>query len=241
VISPLARPPEQGLKTRRKRADGVVVPLEGRAVPLIGLCIHTTGGTIVHEAVAAHAEVLDYVVKYYLAPDHFFPNYVVGARGWRGGDLVAICAEERVSLHVGLAADEIRAYGDGTWRQRIDARRWDAVWKDEFPTPMHMYRRSSPNRAFVGLEMPPLEKPRENGLRYTDEQHETVAELASDIFARYGLEPERRRIVGHEDLQPLSRFSGGQGWDPGGLRERPWFDWSSVLRRLGLEPGKVVG
>jgi hypothetical protein len=151
-------------------------------------------------------------------------------------DLVAICDEDKIALHVGYTTGEAVLYSEGTWRQKIDPKYWDRAWRPEFHSPPRLYPKSTPNRAFIGLELPPLREPRDNGLRYTDEQHETVAELAADLFARHGLAPARRRVVGHEDVNPIPRWGAGGGWDPGARRERPWFDWDTVYRRLGLLP-----
>lgn len=239
MISPLARPASPAPKTRRRRNDGRIVPLDARPPGLIGLCVHTTGSTIVAEAHKEGVPPLEHAVSYYLRPDSYFPNYVCGWRGWRSAELVAICAEDRIALHVGLDAGTITAYNSGEWLRLIDASRWLAAWPG-MRSPLHLYRGSSPNRGYIGLELLPLLQPRENGLRYTDEQHETVAELAADIFARHGLTPERRRVAGHEDLSPLGsggqrRWNGGGGWDPGARRAVPWFDWTIVYRRLGLD------
>jgi hypothetical protein len=46
------------------------------------------------------------------------------------------------------------------------------------------------------------------------------------------------RLLGHEDLNPIQRSAKGEGWDPGGLRERPWFAWRWVREcAAGRDPG----
>ena len=41
-----------------------------------------------------------------------------------------------------------------------------------------------------------------------------------------------QRLLGHEDLTPISRHDKKGGWDPGGLREVPYFDWEHVYRTI---------
>jgi hypothetical protein len=75
------------------------------------------------------------------------------------------------------------------------------------------------------------------GLRFTKAQHEAVARLACDVATRNGWPLTERwwrtpRLLGHEDLSPISRHDSRGGWDPGALREKPFFDWEYVYRRI---------
>ncbi|GAB4568558.1 MAG: hypothetical protein Tsb0020_22130 [Haliangiales bacterium] len=82
--------------------------------------------------------------------------------------------------------------------------------------------------------------------RFTAEQHATVAALAVDVATRNGFagEPEwlrTGRLVGHEDLTPVSRHNRAGGWDPGALRDQPRFGWALVYAEIsdllgGTEP-----
>lgn len=80
-------------------------------------------------------------------------------------------------------------------------------------------------------------EPMRPGLRFTRAQHDTVAALAVDVARRNGW-PEGKtwwrtsRLVGHEDLTPISRHDRNGGWDPGGLRDDPYFDWEYVYERI---------
>jgi hypothetical protein len=75
------------------------------------------------------------------------------------------------------------------------------------------------------------------GLRFTRAQHDTVAAPAIDIVDRNGWPSGEEwwrtpRLLGHEDLKPISRHDKGGGWDPGYLRDEPYFDWSYVYQRI---------
>ena len=71
------------------------------------------------------------------------------------------------------------------------------------------------------------------GLRFTRAQHETIARLAWDIAQRHEWPRTESwwrstRLLGHEDITPLSRCDKNGGWDPGALREKPYFDWNFI-------------
>jgi N-acetyl-anhydromuramyl-L-alanine amidase AmpD len=84
------------------------------------------------------------------------------------------------------------------------------------------------------------------GLRFTKAQHETIARLAWDIAHRNAWPSNERwwrspRLLGHEDITPLSRHDKNGGWDPGALREKPFFDWKYVYDYLeGLRSGDIA-
>lgn len=210
----------------------------GRRQRVVGLAVHTTGSGVLDHADDAHEDPIAWTVRYYGgAPFH--PHYV---GGWRG-ELVAVCDEDAIAYHVGLDADRgdvalLRA--GGGWDTRIPrADLWRAAWAPlgvRAPADLMTYGgRVSANAFFLGLELIPLRPAaRAGGLWFSPEQHELVARLAADVFARYALAPSRRALLGHEDLNPLDRWDAGGGWDPGARRERPRFDWQAVYSRLGL-------
>lgn len=208
-----------------------------RTDDVLGLCIHTCGSSIVEQAVKHGAYPLEWVVAYYLKPDSYWPHYVVG---W-DGHIVQLTDEREIALHVGITAEQRSLYASGAWREKINSTQWDKVWGST-TNPMLFYSNSSPNRSYIGLEMLPMSPAGHlwdthapgPGFRFTEAQHQAVAELAADIWARHGLSPSRSRVVGHEDLNPLDRWDKGGGWDPGRLRASPYFDWNFVYRRLGL-------
>ena len=101
----------------------------------------------------------------------------------------------------------------------------------------------------------PDNQPMRPGLRFTKAQHDSVAILAYDIAYRNGWPMNQQwwrtsRLLGHEDLTPLNRLDCSLSkenhcsklpretlnkkrcWDPGGLRENPYFDWDYVYRQI---------
>ncbi|GAB4539884.1 MAG: hypothetical protein Tsb0020_53390 [Haliangiales bacterium] len=93
-------------------------------------------------------------------------------------------------------------------------------------------------------ELPPLPRTRRDaeaaapGLWFTEAQHTAVAALAVDIATRNGFArdtgwPRTGRLVGHEDLTPVSRHNRANGWDPGALRDKPRFSWALLYQASG--------
>lgn len=219
MISPLAHPgPHLQQRPPRPRDP-------------IGLCVHTTGSGIVESARRAGADPLEWAVSYYLRPTSYHPHYVIG---WDGA-VIALCDEDHVAPHVGFAESERVAYDRPTWHRGTMAP-WIDAWRPRgISSPLQLYPGSTPNRAFIGVELLPLEQAaRAGGVWFSPLQHEAVADLAADIFARYALLPRADHLVGHEDLNPLRRWDAGGGWDPGARRARPRFDWPLVFSRLGI-------
>jgi hypothetical protein len=75
------------------------------------------------------------------------------------------------------------------------------------------------------------------GLRFTKAQHDSVARLAVDVARRNHWPANEEwwrspRLLGHEDLTPITRKDSKGGWDPGYLRERPYFDWDYVYTEI---------
>lgn len=205
---------------------------EPRKTDPYGLCVHTTGGTIVEKAQKLKRDPLDFAAEYYLRPDSFWSHYLIS---W-DGTIVQLSNEVTKALHVGWSAQQRDWCLSGTWREHLPEKSvslWDQAWP-AVKSPAHLYPGSSPNQAYIGVELLPtlgtmatlLDKP------YTKEQHAAVKALAKDIATRWSW-PEgwsrSGRLCGHEDLSPFDRHDrSGQCWDPGARRDRPRFSWESV-------------
>ncbi len=64
---------------------------------------------------------------------------------------------------------------------------------------------------------------------YTDEQYKSLARLIFCLCEDYSIPYEREYILGHEDIDPISRGSERGGWDPGR------FDWDKLFDLIQQE------
>lgn len=204
-----------------------------RVGPVWGLCVHTSGRSIVQRAIAARARVLEYVVGYYRAAPYSC-HYVIG---W-SGEIVQITPDDRRVPHVGVSTEERQSYLSGRWHEGLPlgaVRRWGDLWGRG--SPQHLFPGRSANSAYVGVELPPLLTPGADGTWYTLSQHEAVARLAEDLRVRHGWpdwpsELPCPRLLGHEDLDAYGRWDRDGGWDPGALRALPRFRWGLVAEAM---------
>lgn len=102
------------------------------------------------------------------------------------------------------------------WRQR-----WPKLKKPTDLKPWKTY----PNATTVGID---LLAHGNGGITdgYTDEQYESLAYLLDDLCERLSIPVERENILGHEDVDPISRGSAKGGWDPGR------FDYDRLLKLI---------
>ena len=172
-------------------------------------------------------------MAYYLKPDSYFTHYVIGY----DGHCVQVADERERAQHVGLSASDRSAYLSGAWKKKLatgTAERWAQRWP-AFASPMHLFPGKSVNNVYIGCELTPLLKRDPLFGLFTQAQHQMVAMLARDIGERHGLPDhwwQTSRLVGHEDVSPLTRSDRGGGWDPGALRVDPNFHWGYVLQLL---------
>jgi N-acetyl-anhydromuramyl-L-alanine amidase AmpD len=221
-----------------------------------GLVVHTTGSGL-----PASADELGryHTVR---GVDHYSRShgchYLIGWAGAGGGDLLQL-ANEREEAH-GVGVTNTRDPSKDQ-RRSIDAGRFEADlpavlvrrWRDRWPGYEHslaLLPHTTANSCYVHVECVPCVyhahghlvtrdavEPMRAGLRFTLAQHDTVAALATDIADRNGWPSgddwwRTPRLLGHEDLTPISRHDEGGGWDPGYLRDEPYFDWPYVYRRI---------
>jgi N-acetyl-anhydromuramyl-L-alanine amidase AmpD len=106
---------------------------------------------------------------------------------------------------------------------------WSLRWKDyERPTELPSWKSNSPNSVSVGIDL----LAHGSGAiaeGYTKEQYGSLTKLVKALCKDLGIPTERKYIVGHEDVDPISRGTSKGGWDPGK------FDWASLMTNLQPE------
>jgi hypothetical protein len=103
---------------------------------------------------------------------------------------------------------------------------WTRRWKDyERPTDLPSWTSKSPNSVSVGIDL----LAHGNGAitkKYTREQYESLIKLIKALCEDLNIPTKKEYIVGHEDVDPISRGTSKGGWDPGN------FDWEHVRENL---------
>lgn len=218
-----------------------------------GLVVHTTGSGLPAKAREQGVYHTVQAVNHY-STSHGC-HYVNGWLGADGGDLLQVANEREQAAGVGVTN---AAEPDKDQRRSIDAGRFEAdlpevlvrLWRERWPDATDsldlLPGTRTANSCYVHVECVPCVfhtddglitgddvEPLRPGLRFTRAQHDTVAALAVDVARRNGWPADEAwwrtpRLLGHEDLTPISRHDRNGGWDPGFLREEPYFDWDHV-------------
>lgn len=192
-----------------------------------GLCVHTTGRTLAIKAQEQKVTPMARAVKVY--SQGAFPHYVID---WQG-NLVQIADETVRAAHAAISRVEQRQYRSGIWAAQVTKAAL-ARWRATHPgvdSPLDLFPGRSPNSSYIGVELiPMLEADEDTGSWFTEEQYQMAAYLVDDLTVRYGITISGPRLVGHEDLEPLTRWNRGGGWDPGALRAKPRWLWNQVRR-----------
>lgn len=199
-----------------------------------GVLLHTTGSGILTMAKKTKEHPDQVALRIYKnmqdgTRGYFWggPTYVIGIEG----KIYQIADDDILTAHCG--GPHRGAYLDGSWRDKVSDATW-ANWRRRWPdvkSPAHLYPSKSPNSDYVGIEIIPCGLGYGtpwNGLRFSEKQHVAAAALAKDIGKRHGFEAKGKRLVGHEDVQPIERHDAGGGWDPGWLRARPYIDFAWI-------------
>jgi hypothetical protein len=167
---------------------------------------------------------------------------------------VGVAEDERAAYLDGRWARGGKAKGQGDEGMLgpisdVAVRRWRAAWPQQ-RSPQYLFPSRFVNEDSVASEMTPCgphlpgtPAPMRPGLRHTAEQHAAAGLLAHDLGVRHGWDggaalpwwhawaSERpTHLLGHEDVDLFGRSNKGGGWDPGALRDEPWWDWAYVLR-----------
>lgn len=236
-VSPLGRQPA---KLRGDARD--------RTTPAWGVAVHCTGSGVVSKALARHQDPLEYAVERYLdLGTPFYAHYVIGFRG----EIVQVADEHKDAQHIGFAPDQRQAFLSGAWGHSLPKAYVDA-WHVRWPghaSPAHLFPGPSPNMVYVGMELLCWQRgcpgvPLSPEQLYTEDQYAAAAALAADVARRWGFITGwwdgTGMLACHEDLNPLDRTAGGQGWDPGVVRSTPYFDWSHFLAAVRAAAGVIA-
>lgn len=248
-VSPLAIAAE-------KQWDDVDRPKDWQG-HVYGLVVHTTGSGLPSKAREQGVYHTVAAVNYY-SKSHGC-HYVNGWLGIAGGDLLQVAREHEQAHGVGMSnpdepdKDQRRSIENGRFEDDLPAvlvRHWRDRWPDRAHSLELLPGTKTANSCYVhvecvpcvfhtddGLVIGPDVEPMRSGLRFTRAQHDTVAELAVDVARRNGWPTDQAwwrtpRLLGHEDLTPLTRCDRNGGWDPGYLRDKPYFDWDYVYERI---------
>jgi hypothetical protein len=221
-----------------------------------GLVVHTTGSGLPSKAKLAEEDPTARAVRYYLQSHG--THYVCGWGGIEEGQLIQAANEDQQANGVGVTnKDTNKSQWDSVYKRdwlrdlpHSMGARWIVRWSHTGATnPLELFPTKYVNTSYVHVEMPPCvfhhageliteAEPMAPGLRFTKAQHDAVIKLALDVAARndwpYGWW-DTGRLVGHEDVTPISRHVKSGGWDPGALRAEPWFDWYYIRRGIKAE------
>lgn len=240
--SPLAQPGWEKW-TGKKRPRG----WRGKVWGFVG---HTTGSALPAKALDYGQPVCVRAHKHYL--ESHGTNYVIAY----DGTIIQVANEDMQANGVGMS-EQLAAvkkseetgiwWGTESFHGNAQAFvKWKGRW---FPhsSPLDLYPSKYANSCYIHCEMPPCvfwyddmlqieEEPHRPGLRFTTAQHDSFVKLSIDIADRNKF-PEgwwhgTGRLVGHEDLSPITRGTKAGCWDPGFLRPDPWFDWIYVKEEI---------
>jgi N-acetyl-anhydromuramyl-L-alanine amidase AmpD len=221
VLSPLANA-QAGLRGGSSR----------RTLPFFGVCVHTTGsGPATRAQQDPRKSAVEYALDYYLRGGEGFPHYLVGY----DGAIIAICDERNVAWHAGWKGGRRRwtAWTPPSW--------WANVWIPRgISTPADLLPAgaNSPNDAHVGIEL--LGEARARG--FPAAQYSSLARLIADLDRRHNLQISAApspKLLGHEDVEPISRSNQQGGWDPGAHRDVPLFSWNRLWAEFVAQRGGV--
>ncbi len=208
------------LRTMRTSYKGI--RLRRATVKRQGVCVHTMGSGIQKHMDMWKWLAWEVFCHFYSLIGMGHPHFSIDS----DGTIYQITNTGLIAVHCGAQPWMRTAMLDGSWRKKVHAkglRHWDARWPGR-KSPQHLFKGSSGNAAFFGIEL----KPGPGGL-FTEEQYRACAWL---IYALSVMEPfdldSAIAIVGHEDLIPFDtdekgRWNENGGWDPGALQDKPKF------------------
>lgn len=209
-------------------------PSDGRVTQPRLVVVHCTGGEPATRSLATDGSrpAIEFALDVYerRGPDDVWPHYVIDFNG----AIHATSDERRRARHAGWRKLGGAAFWtSGAWSPPSW---WRAAWPDA-ATPVDLLPAgsASPNTDSIGIELLVHHQ------RYTHDQYVALARLIADLATRYpalrpSTAPEAGRLLGHEDVDPRTgrdgRANAGGGWDPGGHRDDPFFDWGRLWSEL---------
>jgi|ETNvirenome_6_85_1030632.scaffolds.fasta_scaffold02666_14 hypothetical protein len=107
---------------------------------------------------------------------------------------------------------------------------WTLRWKSldlDDPTDLPSWEKGSPNKSSIGIDLLAHGNGALSGF-YTEAQYQSLAKLISALCEDVGIPRQREHIVGHEDVDPISRGNTRGGWDPGR------FDYDRLLSLINI-------
>jgi hypothetical protein len=218
-----------------------------------GFVLHCTGGGLPTKAKKLGEYPTKTAVSYYSSSRG--THYVIGFRG-KEGDLLQVANEENQANGVGVKntkdkkISQWHSVNERNWEKDLPnhlVKKWHKRWDHTgAKNPLKLFPSQSANSCYIHAEMIPCvyfidnklqtdAEPMASGLRYTKAQHNAVIDLVIDVAERNGWDKEwwkTGRFVCHEDITPVSRSNSGGGWDPGVMRDKPFFDWNYVVKSI---------
>ena len=193
---------DQGKKRKNSEVNSIIIHTTGYG---LGLKRIKNNNKTLEEIGAAYAHRMANILKYkgHFLIDHtgkiwqFIP---VGETAWHTGS-----GKRKL-----LKSEKLYSW----WIER-----WEGIV--EKPTDLPVWR-GSPNRNSVGIDL----LAHGNGQitqGYTKKQYKSLARLIKSVCEDLEIPLQRKYILGHEDVDPISRGSKKGGWDPGR------FDWGYLF------------
>lgn len=195
-------------------------------LPVFGVVIHTTGGGLPTKAKVLGVAPLFLAERIYGALGANAPHYCIG----NDGAVIQVADEKRKMPHAGISAADRAEYLNRSWSLRVGQNTL-AMWRKRWPgikSPLGLFPSRSVNEDYIGIECIPLLLRQPDRSLFTQEQYDALSELLRDIASRHGIVLTGPRLLGHEDLEPLARWTSRGGWDPGALNSDPAFFWDRV-------------
>lgn len=226
-----------------RKVPGVRAPETARSRRVWGFLIHTTGGGVTDKAARTGKTPLQVAIETYIASQNGANGYFWGGPHYVAdfdGTLHQIAPDEAFTAHAGGPNRD--KYLFGSWKTIVSSEtvfQWQRRWP-MMKHPYSMFPSTSPNADYVGLEMIPVGdgfggSSMAPGLRFTRAQHDAVIALGHDLAKRHQWPDgwfNGGRLVCHEDVDPIERSDAHGGWDPGVMRDKPYFDLEYVKRGL---------